>query len=154
MSTTHHRTRRRQIRKDNPVAAALRRARAATEFQSQITTTRLKLYMLQAGDDATEMLAALAVVIGTPCEAGARVHGHDAPWVRQLHGALRTVAAVCLQHGYRWQPEYAPAINRAIDLAVEHRPELDHKTFTDAWVEANGMANLILAHSLTPETVA
>lgn len=145
---------RRPRRSDNPVAAALRRAHAAREFASQIATTRIKLYMLQAGEDATDMLAALAVVLGTPCEAGARIHGHDAPWVRQLHGALRTVAALCLQHGYRWQPEYAPAINRAIDLAVEHRPELDNDTFTEAWIEANHMANLILAHSLTPETVA
>lgn len=153
MTATRRRPRH-QPRKDNPVAAALRRARAERDFGSQITTTRIKLYMLQAGEDATDTLAALAVVIGTPCEAGARIHGHDAPWVRQLHGALRTVAAICLQHSYRWQPEFADAINRAIDLAVEHRPELDHKTFTEAWVEANGMANLILAHSLTPETVA
>jgi len=99
------------------------------------------------------MLAKLSVIIGTPCEAGARTVGRSAPWVRQLHGALRSVQAMCLA-GYKWNASFAPALERAIDLAEEHQNGLPVDVFTKAWIEANGMATLVLAHRVDAETVA
>lgn len=122
------------------------------EFQEQLTESRLQLWILQDGDDATTMLAKLSVIIGTPCEAGARTVGRSA-WVRQLHGALRCVQAMCLA-GYKWNASFAPALERAIDLAEEHQNGLPLATFAQAWVEANGMASLVLAHRVDAETVA
>jgi hypothetical protein len=147
-------------RKTTPHGRRLARRRAIAEhqridaeFQSQLTTTRIKLWGAADGDDATELLAALSVVIGTPCEAGARVHGRDAPWVRQLHGALRTLQAMCLQ-GYRWQPQYAPALDAALDIAATAGLDLPTPTFTAAWIEANSFAGQVLAHTVDRETIA
>lgn len=144
----------------NPVARAYQRAgtqsdqqRAQAEFADQLLTTRITMLSTQDGDDATELLARLAVVIGTPCEAGARQYGHTYPWVRHLHGALRTIQAMCLA-GYRWQAQYALALDRAVQIAAEDHHELDAATFTQAWVEANGLASNILRHSITPDAIA
>lgn len=144
----------------NPIAKALERAgaksqakRAQMEFADQLLTTRIGMLSAQDGDDATELLAKLAVVIGTPCEAGARLHGHYHPWVRQLHGALRTIQAMCLQ-GYHWQAHYALALDRAIEIAAEQRDDLDAATFTAAWIEASAMAASIMRHDIDVQAVA
>jgi len=137
----------------SPIEIALRKARAEDEFRSQVITTRIKLFQAEEGEDATELLSCLAVVIGTPCEAGARQYGHTEPWVRQLHGALRTIQHMCLG-GYTWQPQYAHALNRAIEIATEERNDLDNDTFTQAWAEANGLCNQIMAHTVTQESIA
>jgi hypothetical protein len=129
------------------------RAAAEREFQQQLTESRLHLWILQDGDDATTMLAKLSVIIGTPCEAGAHTVGRSAAWVRQLHGALRCVQAMCLA-GYKWNASFAPALERAMDLAEEHQNALPVDVFTKAWIEANGMATLVLAHQVDAETVA
>jgi hypothetical protein len=98
--------RRWQALEGNPVVLAYskdardtRQAKASEEFADQLITTRISMLSAQDGEDATELLARLSVVIGTPCEAGARQHGRDQPWVRQLHGALRTIQSMCLD-GY------------------------------------------------------
>lgn len=139
-------------------AAAERQAqaeRADAEYQSQLLTTRLKVWATAEGDDATDLIAALFVVIGTPCEAGARVHGRESVWVRQLHGALRSLSDLCLHNGYRWRTACAPAIDRAIDLAEEHGRDLwICQEFRDALIEANGAAAMVLAHQIEPGTIA
>lgn len=129
------------------------RRRAAREFADQALTLRIKLLDAEDGVDATELLACLAVVIGTPCEAGARQFTPQPPWVRQLHGALRSVMWMCLE-GYRWDSTAALALSRAVELATEERPELDAELFTQAWVEANALCNQILNHSVTPDAIA
>ena len=136
---------------NNPVARALRSAKAADEFRTQVLTVRIKLYQFEHGADATDLLACLAVVIGTPCEAGARQFGHT-PWVSQLHGALRTIQTMCLD-GYCWQEQYAHALNRAIEIAVELR-NFDVDIFTSAWQDANGLAVQIMNHAVSADAVA
>lgn len=145
----------------NPIAIAVAKAgrhqvrtQAAREFASQLLDTRIKLLSAVHGEDATDLLACLAVVIGTPCEAGARVHGHTHPWVRQLHGALRTVQDLCTTHHYTWRAEYALALDRAVELAGQQRHELDAHVFAEAWAEALWLCNAILSHSVTSEAVA
>lgn len=163
MKTTHHipsqHKRRMLALASNPIARAYERAgaksaaqRAQSEFADQLLTTRISMLSAADGEDATELLAKLAVVIGTPCEAGARQYGHTEPWVRQLHGALRTIQAMCLQ-GYHWQAQYALALDRAIELAAEPRT-LETEGFTEAWLEANGLAGRILAHVVDDQAVA
>lgn len=143
----------------NPVARAVHRAehertkaKANEEFCSQILTTRIKAMSADHGSDATELLASLAVAIGTPCEAGAREFGRDHPWVRQLHGALRTIQAMCLA-GYRWDSTLAHALDRAIEVAIEHQDAINDETFTAAWLEANGFAGEILRHEVKHNSV-
>jgi hypothetical protein len=138
------------------MAVAQLETRAEQEFQSQITTARIKLYQAEDGEDATDLLSLLAVVIGTPCDYGALVHGRT-DWVRQLHGALRTIQALCLE-GYRWRSAYAPAMDRALELAAtqdlgEITPDL-RKHWEQAWLDACHLSNLIDQHAVTADTVA
>jgi hypothetical protein len=131
---------------------AQRKRKAESDFQSQLLTTRLKLMLAEDGEDATELLAALAVVIGTPCEAAARC-GVREPWVRQLHGALKTVEGMCLD-GYKWRTEYTQALDRAIEVAEESGGDLPIKEFSAAWDDATGFAALILAHQVDQGAIA
>ena len=120
----------------------------------EILKETIKILTMDDGADATEMLASLAVVIGTVCEAGGNQYrAAKPPWVRQLHGALRTVQDMCL-HGYLWQSQYAAAMERAIEIASEDRPDLDVRIFFDAWDKAVGVADLIWAHQVEAGAVA
>ena len=135
----------------NPVTRAIERARIekmADEFAKKMTdlisSTRMLLYMAQDGEDATELLAQLMEIIGPMCECGAR-QWPDQPWVRQLHGQLRSIEAMCLD-GYKWEYQYANAMDRAVELATEVRPGLDVDVFTEAWQASVGIAKLIRTH--------
>lgn len=128
-------------------------AKADAAYQSQLTTARLKVWMTPHGVDATDMLAMLAVVLGTPCECGARQFGPGLPWVQQLHSALRSVAAMCA-NGYTWDSARAAEIDQAMELASEARAELDVATFVEAWKEANGVAYAIERHEFDAAQIA
>lgn len=130
-----------------------RMQQAEQEFQSQLATTRLRIMMAEDGEDATTLLAALAVVIGTPCEAMSRVHGRTQE-VRIMHGALRTVVDLCVSNHYRWRSEFAQALDTATELAARQKDGLPDATFTAAWIEANGLATSILAHAVTRDQIA
>jgi hypothetical protein len=130
------------------------RRRAAREFNSQGLSLRIKLFSQDDGADATELLACLAVVIGTPCEAGARQFGHEAVWVRRLHGALRTVLWLCTENGYRWDARFAPALDVAVAEAMQERPELKTEDFIEAWKEANALCGDILNHTVQRDAIA
>lgn len=115
-------------------------------FQDQIRTVKIKMFLMDDGEDATELLSILAVVIGSPAQAGAAMGWYDTqPWVRQLHGSLRIIQDMCLQ-GYRWQSQYAPALNRACELAGEDHPGLSVPVFVQAWLDANLMSTMVLEH--------
>ena len=131
-----------------------RRKRAAREFKSQTLDLRIKLFTQDDGSDATELLACLSVVIGTPCEAGARQFGHEAVWVRRLHGALRTVLWMCTDNGYRWDARFAHALDAALEEATKERQELDPEAFASAWLEANALSVAILNHTVQPDAIA
>lgn len=131
-----------------PVGRLYKRENAEASFKSLILDTRIKILTMEDGADATEMLASLAVVIGTVCEAGSNQYkAEKPPWVRQLHGALRTVQDMCL-NGYTWQAQYAAAMERAVEIASEDRPDMDVRIFFDAWDKAVGFADLIWAHQV------
>lgn len=137
----------RQRAVQSPVGRLVTRDTADAEFKSLILTTRIKILTMNDGIDATEMLASLTVVVGTVCEAGAQQFGRELPWVRQLHGALRTVLAMCLA-GYKWQSQYAAALDCAVGVAAQDRPELNAQIFIDAWDGARGLADIIFAHQV------
>jgi hypothetical protein len=109
-----------------------------------ILSTRMLLYAAQDGEDATELLAQLMEIIGPMTECGAQ-QWPDQPWVRQLHGQLRSVESMCLA-GYKWNYQYANAMDRAVELATEIRPGLDVDVFTEAWKCSVGVAKLIRTH--------
>lgn len=132
----------------SPIGRLYKRENAEEGFKSLILTTRIKILTMDDGADATEMLASLAVVIGTICEAGSNQYkAEKPPWVRQLHGALRTVQDMCL-NGYLWQAQYAAAMERAVEIASEDRPYLDVRIFFEAWDKAVGFADVIWAHQV------
>lgn len=132
---------------------SLARQRVVKEFKDQILTTRIIMYSIKDGDDATDILARLSIVIGTPCEAGARQFG-PVHWVRRLHGALRTIQSLCISGGYKWDDQYAPALDVAIKLAVEPRPEIAPAHFIDAWTEASALFRQIMDHTVAPDSIA
>lgn len=127
--------------------------KAEAEFQSQLTSTRLRIMLTQDGEDATELLAALSVVIGTPCEAAARMYGRTAE-VRRLHGALRTILDMCLTHHYKWRSDAAQALDVAAEVAGGMKDQLDLATFVAAWKDSMWLANAILQQAVTKDMVA
>lgn len=132
-------------------ARAVRRS-CDVEFQSQITTVKIKMLLTHNGEDATELLSQLAVVIGAPAQAGAAAGLYNQPWVRQLHGALRTIQDMCL-HGYTWQSRYALPLTRACEIAGDDQPSVSADVFFRAWMDASLMSEMILAHTVDSEAV-
>lgn len=143
-------------KKSNPVEAAIRRAQikaAEAEAASQVMTVRLMLMTAEDGEDATELLARLSVVIGYHCQAAAQVHGDLMPaWAKQLHGALRTIQQMCME-GYRWQSQYAMALDRAVEIATEPRQELTPEALAIGLLDSNHFADQIHRHAVTPQSV-
>jgi len=132
---------------NSPVGRSINKARSDFEFKNQIFSLRIKILEMVDGCDATETLASLAVVIGTVAQAGASQYGSEPAWVRQLHGALRTVEMMC-HDGYKWQSKYAAAMEIAVGIASQDRPDLDEKTFISAWDAAIGFADQIFDHNI------
>jgi len=122
------------------------------EFQNQITTVKIKMLMADDGEDATETLAVLATVIGAPAQAGAAAGMYNQPWVRQLHGALRSIQDMCM-HGYTWQSRYALPLTRACEIAGQDQPEVSVDVFIKAWLDACLMSEMIMAHTVDAEAV-
>ena len=123
-------------------------------FRSQLLTVQCQIFEFDDGDDATELLSILAVVIGAPCQAGASCGMYEQPWVKQLHGALRTIQSMCLENGYRWQSIYAPALNRACEVAIVDRPQVTNNAFISAYVDACSMSASIATHTLQRDEVS
>lgn len=145
-------------KKGNPIEDAIRRAqvkRADAEYDSNVLTVRLMILEAEEGQDATELLARLAVVIGYPCQAAAEVYGVKAmpSWARQLHGALRTIQQICLE-GYRWQAKYALALDRAVEIASQPHPEFTATAKGIGLMDSNYFADLIHAHAVTSQSVS
>lgn len=135
------------------IEAAKSVQRATDEaFQSQVTTVKIKMLMTDDGEDATEILAILATVIGAPAQAGAAAGMYNQPWVRQLHGSLRSIQDMCM-HGYRWQTRYALPLTRACEIASQNQPGVTPEVFLQAWLDASLMTEMILAHTVDAEAV-
>lgn len=122
-------------------AAQQLKDRSEAEFQQQITTVRIRLMMIDDGDDAAELLGIVAVVIGTPMQYVYTTRQAARPaWAAQLRGALKTVVQMCLQ-GYRWQAGFALAIERAVEIAatadVGEITDARMADWTQAWLDAN-----------------
>ncbi len=104
----------------NPVARAVAVARMADAAR----TEQIATLMLEQDEDAAEALAHLAWIIGVGCETSLNVLGLEHITTRRLHGALRGIEAMCLQHGYRWQIDQAVPLQDALAIAntvvIEH----------------------------------
>lgn len=127
---------------------------ANAEFHSQMLTTRARIYMTADGEDATELLAQLAIALGTPAEAGARSLGRSPAWVRQLHGALRIILDMCLQNHYCWRTDMADALDRAMEIALDRPDTILPEHFLAAFVEAKALADTIMSHTVTEGAIA
>lgn len=144
----------RRIADDNAKAQRERIDQANAEFASQMLTTRARIYMTADGEDATELLAQLAIALGTPAEAGARSLGRSPAWVRQLHGALRIILDMCLQSHYRWRSDMADALDRAMEIALDRPDTIQPEHFLAAFIEAKALADTIMSHTVTEGAIA
>ena len=134
-----------QAAEQQAVAALL--GRAETEFQSQITEVRVRLLDIADGEDAAELLGIVAVVVGTPMQFIYTTRQGTVPaWAGQLRGALKTVVQMCLQD-YRWQEQYALAIERAVEVAatadVGTIDASNMAQWRQAWLDACYLCNRI-----------
>jgi hypothetical protein len=136
----------------NPVERAL----IVRDIERTRVRLGLSLLMATPDEDSTETLASCAYLIGMVSQACVNVMSYgDTPWLRQLHGALRTIQALCLEHSYTIPIGQALGLQRAVDLACEHMTE----TFAnpghtaDAWVHAKWLRAVIQQHKITPDVI-
>lgn len=116
----------------------------------------IRVLLAQPNEDATEILASTAYVIGMVAQTCVNTHGYDdTPWLRQLHGALRAIQDMCLTHGYTIPAGQGLALQRALEVALEHMPEtFSHPTHAaNGWVQAKWLRAVIEQHKITRDTI-
>jgi hypothetical protein len=118
-----------------------------------IRDLKIRFYLASDGDDATPYLAELAHVLTPICVGGSIQFGRETPWVRQLHGALRTLQAMCLD-GYRWNAANAAPLNAALEVALANMRVVDLKPLMQGIEEGVVFASYISNHLVTKETVS
>ena len=153
--TRRHRMNRMEMLARNPISRAFVINRVQATHADRIIIARTQLYQADHGQDATELLASVAVCIGGACQLAAslELYQTDAR-VRMLHGALRTVQAMCLA-GYKWQSEYAHALNAAIVTAQALLADLKAtpEQILQAARDAEGFADEIMQHAVRVDSV-
>lgn len=133
----------------NPVAAAV----ARDSMREAARVERIATLLMEDGEDATEALAHHAWIIGLGAEIALQVHGTEHPALRRLHGALRSLAAMCLQHGYRWRADQARPLEAA--LAEAHQLIVTHPAQASKFTrDADFLAWSITHHKLPPDAIA
>lgn len=158
MKTTHRRAARskHELLAANPIARAMRIRKVDEAYKDKSMVSRVDMFMRTDGEDATDLLAAVAVVVGSVCQLAATLGMYDThSQVRLLHGALRTIQQMCLQ-GYKWQSAYAPALCNAMDVAEELGRQIRGCTpqqVVQAGTDAEWFAGQIMAHQVTASAV-
>lgn len=133
----------------NPVAAAV----ARESMRDAARAERIATLMMIDGEDATEALAHHAWIIGLGAEVALQVVGTEHPALRRLHGALRSVAAMCLHHGYCWRADHAMPLEAA--LAEAHELITRHPAQAARFTrDADFLAWAITQHKLPPDAIA
>lgn len=123
--------------KSSPVEMAL----ARESLRKTVQRAQIQALMMEEGEDCRLLLVDYATIVGTSCEAGAMLHGRE-PWVRQLHGALRTIIDLCLD-GYRWRRDVAMALQHALEVANVQLFKLPNQQLTIAFQSAMELATRI-----------
>jgi hypothetical protein len=157
---TKPRVKRKHASKGNPVARLFHRLDLeaqgvdyARALQKLATSIKLRMFAFDDGADATDLLADLMETIGPTTETFAQQYGAHVPKTRQLHGALRTVQAMCLA-GYKWDARYAESLDVALDMAFEIPKDLDPFVFADSLNASQGLAQVIRDHTLKDDDIA
>lgn len=133
----------------SPVARAVAKQAMASAARNE----RIATLILEQDEPATEHLAHMAWVIGAGCETAIHALGLHHPISRTLHGALRSIEAMCLRHAYTWQTEHALAIEAA--LASAHQVIVEHPEIAQHHTDAGDViAATIRAQRLAPGMVA
>lgn len=127
----------------NPVAKAV----AIDRMQRTLLTDCIDVLLLGDGAPATEELANLAWMIATAAETAMHALGLHHPTSRTLHGALRSIEAMCLRNGYRWDETQALAIEAA--RATAHQVLIDHAATACQHMDAGH----VIAHQITQQTL-
>ncbi len=133
----------------NPVGKAVAIARMDRAQRSE----RIQVLLLEDGEPVTSVLADLSWMIAVGCETAIHALGLHHPTSRTLHGALRSIEAMCLRNGYRWDITQALAIEAA--RASSHQVLIDHAAIACQHTDAGHMiAGLIAQQKLQAGVVA
>lgn len=127
----------------SPVARAV----AIDSMRRALLTDRIEVLLLADGEPAAEQLAHLAWMIATACETAMHALGLHHPTSRTLHGALRSIEAMCLRNGYRWDETQALAIEAA--RATAHQVLIDHAATACRHMDAGH----VIAHQITQQAL-
>lgn len=133
--------------KSNPVEIAL----ARESLRQTVQRAQIQALMLEDGEECSGMLADYALIVGTACEAGAMTKGRE-PWVRQLHGTLRSIIDLCT-HGYGWRYDQAMAMQNSLELANEKLFQLPNKELSEAFQSARVLAHQIATKAIKGDEV-
>ena len=98
----------------NPVAAAV----VDQQLREHITDIRITALMLSDGDEARDLLASYACVLGVGAEVAVTIDRQSAE-ARRLHGGLRTVISMVVDGGALWQSCYALTLQDLIHEAQQ-----------------------------------
>lgn len=123
------------------------RAVAVARMQRAMLTERIDLLLLADGEPVTETLAHLAWMIATAAETAMHALGLHHPTSRLLHGTLRSIEAMCLRNGYRWDETQALAIEAA--RATAHQVLIEHAATARQHMDAGH----VIAHQITQQTL-
>lgn len=149
MSRRRHIPMRRIPAHRNPVAKAV----AIDSMMSAQRTDRIELLLLADGEPAANELAHLGWMIGVACETAMHALGVDHPTSRTLHGALRSIEAMCLRNGYRWDITQALPLEAA--RATANQVLIDHAAIASQHTDAGHLlAHLITGQQLQPGMLA
>lgn len=109
-SSTKHGPSKRRNALANPIAKAI----AVRQIQQHLRSIQTLAYLLQDGEDAADVLAHMAWILGLGTEVAFALG--DTALGKPLHGALRTVHGMALA-GYRWQASVAPVVDAQLGVA-------------------------------------
>ena len=132
----------------HPVKKAIMR----DKLRSMLTTMRVKMYLMNEGEDATDVLVELGSTVAVVA-IGAYIALPQEPWVNQLRGALNTIQSMCLDK-YRWNPLYAAPLNNAVDIAIAKLGSVPLDALAVGAEQGMLYAALIKSHQVTKETPA
>lgn len=143
---------REQLRQLKAKEFAAMQARAIDGMHSALLSVQIEVYALQDGEHCTGALAHIGWVLaaGAMTALNSTNDPKDVS-LRRMHGALRSVHAMCLA-GYRWRAELAPAIDAA--AAEAHALMLKHPEVAQrSTSSADHYAALIRTQKVKPEHV-
>ncbi len=134
--------------RSNPVGALY----ARQNLRKTALDCKLRIYLTAHGEEAVDLLADLAVILGTCAEAGRMMVGGEA-WVKMLHSGLRNIQAMCLD-GYRWSAAPAPYLDACLDTVEARMMLIPLPELVVAHSAAHWLGRAVRGRAVTKDMIA